>query len=166
MQRLINGKRFVVGLATAVLMMAAPALVRADGLDNLVAVDNLPDVVLDKAKEVAPGVDWLVAFEFKDATVGTYYRIGGKDSGEHLVTAIISKKGVVAAVRTEVEPEDVPEVVTSALKAKAPGFKATKVETVGKTTAKVLYYRFEGENAGGEVVMGVGADGKKVFRDE
>lgn len=166
MQRLISGKRFVVGLAAAVLMLAAPALVRADGLDNLVAVDNLPEMVLDKAKEAAPGVDWLVAFEFKDATVGKYYKIGGKDKAERFVTAVVSQKGVVAAVRTEIDAADAPAVVSAALLEKEPGFQANKVEAVGKTTAKVIYYRFEGQDAGVDKVMGVSADGKKVMRDE
>ena len=164
MRRLINDERFVAGLAAAVLMLAAPALVRAEGLDNLVAVDNLPEVVLDKAKAAAPGVDWLVAFQFPDEQVGTFYKVGGKDKSERFVTAVVSKKGLVAEVRTEIEASDVPEAVSTALRAKAPGFQANKVEAAGKTTAKVIYYRFEGQDGGTDMVWGVGADGKKVSK--
>ena len=160
MNRCIGGKR----VAAAVLLLAAVGA-RADGLDNLVSLKGVPESVMKTAGDAAPKVEWLVAARIGDGKHGVWYRLTGKGADGRTVSVTAHAGGTLADVRIDLPPTEAPAAVVDALKAEAPDFRPRKIEAVGRTTAKAMFYRFEGDNGDGWAAMLVSADGRTVKKE-
>jgi hypothetical protein len=144
------------------LLAAAPAVAQQP---EDVGISQVPGVVMSGAGKAAPSMEWLFAFKYKilgDNKEG--YELVGKDLAKRNVVLMIFADGKVVDIRTEIQADEVPKVVSDALKANKPDFTPKVYKAVGTKENETLYYRFEGELPGGKkTVMIVRTDGKKVL---
>jgi hypothetical protein len=129
------------------------------GENTLVGLRDVPDVVRQAADQDAPDVKWV--FGVKDGN--GWYKLVGKDSTKHLVEFFTSPEGKDSYVHIEVSVDEVPPVVSAALKAKMPDFEPKKVQACGLDAKTITSYRFQGEEfQGGNAGVYVSVSGKKV----
>jgi hypothetical protein len=151
-----------IALAVALVCgLAVPA--RGQSLNNLIPKSEVPAVVMTAADKTSPGAKWLIAKKWVEDGK-PYYGLLGRDARDRLVQFMAGANGEVGDLRVTIPFAEVPAVVRNALKAQAPAFKADKAQEVGQKAGTVLYYRFEGEAAGGKKsVLIASPDGKRVL---
>jgi uncharacterized protein YpmB len=147
--------------------IAASVCVQARGAADEKKIDlaKVPAVVRQAAEKAAPGVKFTAAS--KETEKGkTTYELEGRNAQDREVTVEVTAAGKVLEVETEIELNEVPKVVSNALKAKMPGFQAIEASTIHKD-GKLVWYGFEGKNAKGEELdVLVSPDGKTVKEDD
>jgi hypothetical protein len=120
---------------------------------NLTGLRTVPEAVRQEADRAVPNMKWLVAF--KDNT--SYFKLVAKNALGRLVEFVSNAEGKDATVNTELSLDEVPSVVSSALKERKPYFQPKRVYKCCTTNGELLVYRFEG----GAVIY-VSPSGKKV----
>ncbi len=146
-----------VGLMVGMLLVVVVGGVQADY--TLVGLSDVPAVVRQAADQDAPDVKWV--FGVKDAN--GWYKLVGRDSTKHHVEFLTSPEGKDSCVRTEISVDEVPPVVSAALKAKMPDFEPKKIQACGLDAKTIASYRFQGEEyQGGNAGVYVSVSGKKV----
>jgi hypothetical protein len=135
------------------------------GFDGeLTPLSKLPAVVRQAAEDAAPEVKWVIAFKFQGTK--PWFRLGGNDARKRFIMVKVDSDGKLGWFFTELQPEEVPEVVRKALKAKMPTFTPKRHEGASKDAKTFEVYRFEGEMPKGkkEVVL-VTPNGMRVMTE-
>jgi hypothetical protein len=154
--------------------LALTALIAVPALGDLGAVDvaEIPFAVRRAADKAAPACTWTKAVALAKrsqasdvkgpATKFGIYQLSGRNREGRETEAVVTARGKVLEVRTEIPCDDVPKVVADAFKAQSRGLKPTDVKSVA-VRGEILWYQFKGKNAlGREVVILVSADGEMV----
>jgi hypothetical protein len=130
-----------------------------DWVESALCLADLPKAVADVVKGL-PDLLW----DSGNQTVSegeTTYELYGSDLEDRDVTLSIDADGR-ASLRTELELDDVPAVVSNALKTSLPNFTPDSVVSVSEG-GKVITYEFEGDGLDNdETKVSVSADGKTV----
>jgi hypothetical protein len=130
-----------------------------DWVESALSLADLPKVVADVVNTL-PDLLW----DSGNQTVSegeTTYELYGSDLEDRDVTLSIEADGR-ASLRTELELEDVPAVVSNALKASQPRFTPDSVVSISEG-GKVVTYEFDGDGLDNdETQVSVSADGKTV----
>jgi hypothetical protein len=152
-------------LAIGVWVLALAATARAD-LKNLVSIKDLPQAVKMAADKAAPGVDWTIARKSVEGGKDYYFVMGReKENKKRLVVYVGGEDGKVSYVRVTVPMNDVPEIVTQAMKKKNPRFKVIEAQATGATVEKIVGYRLIGRSGSVSATYMVSTDGKRAFRE-
>lgn len=143
------------------LVLGASGTARADNQNKFVAYSNLPASVKNAANKAVSNANWLLAVQRPDG----WYAILGRDKTNHLVEFRYEPAKSRGYFRTVITESEVPAVAMSALKARCPNFRPSKIHAVGIDSKKIQGYRFEGLGleANNNCVY-VGTDGQKVFQ--
>lgn len=138
--------------------MTLNAGVRVEAVETVLSVNDLPKPLADVLKPLTE-VKWREATA--TASDGeTRYHAHGTDSKDHELRVSLSIDGRLT-VRTVLHLDEVPAIVSDALKAKRPLFLAASVESVARQG--VVTYVFEGdEQDDEEMKISVSSDGKMV----
>jgi len=159
-------RRIPVSVGTA-FGLTAFACLQARGAFDEQKIDlaKVPAVVRQAAEKAAPGVKFTQAT--KETEEGkTTYSLEGKNAQNRDVTVEVTPDGKVLEVETEIEMNEVPKIVSSALKAKMPTFLPVEASTIHKD-GKLVWYAFEGKDEkGAELDVLVSPDGKTVKLDD
>jgi hypothetical protein len=127
-------------------------------VETALDLNDLPKPLADVLRSL-PGAKWNKAAEKTDEGETTLEAIG-TDSKGHEVTVSVTSDGR-SKVRTELELDEVPSVVSGALKAKRPMFRPSSVASVSDQGN--LVYVFNGkENEDEEIEVSVSSDGKTI----
>jgi hypothetical protein len=150
---------------SVVCVLALAVTARAD-LKNLVPIKDVPAATLKAADRAAPGVQWVIARKSVERGKDYFFILGRETAGKRrLILFIGSDDGKVGYVRVTVPLAEVPEVVTRALKAAHPDFRATEAQATGATVRQIVGYRFEGRTGSGSAIFLVSNNGKKIIRE-
>jgi hypothetical protein len=141
--------------------------VRADGTVDEVSTEvepaDVPKKVTAALLAAVPGFKADAAYEARTDGKVTRYDFEGTDAQGRAVDADVSADGEVGEVSTEVPLAGVPKVVSAALAARMPRFKATAAYEV-RAEGKVVRYDFDGRRPRDQdgITVSVSADGKTV----
>lgn len=130
--------------------------VRVEVVETALDLKDLPGPLAEVLRPLA-GAKWSKATA--KAGEGTTYEAVGTDAKGHELTVTIEDDGR-STVRTELELDEVPPVVSVALKAGLPAFRPGSVAMVAEQGAVV--YLFEGRKEDEEIRVSVSPDGKTV----
>ena len=149
-----------IGLAAGLVWIASA---RADS-EAPIALAKVPAVVVESARQAAPGVKLEKAV--KSVEEGkTYYDLIGRDAQGREIDVELTASGQVLGVGTEVPMASVPKIVLSALKTKSKGMRFTEAEIV-TLNGRLIAYRLSGRNSqGDDVEATVSPDGRAVEID-
>jgi hypothetical protein len=132
--------------------------VRVQLVEIALDLNDLPKSLADVLRSL-PGAKWNKATEKTDEGETTLEAIG-TDAKNHEVTVSVTSDGR-SKVRTALELNEVPSVVSDALKAKLPMFRPNSVASVADQGN--LAYVFNGkEDEDKEIEVSVSADGKTI----
>jgi hypothetical protein len=132
--------------------------VRIESVETVLDLKDLPKPLADLIRSVG-GAQWRKAAE-KAGGEETTYEATGTDAKGHELTASVTSDGR-ATVRTALRLDEVPSIVSDALRAKRPAFRPTSVASVAEQG--MVLYVFEGEEREGEgIEVSVSPDGKTV----
>jgi hypothetical protein len=132
----------------------------AKGGPTVVDLDDVPAPARRAAAMAVPGGTWRLAYKMPDAG---WYKFVGEDVDKHTVEFFADPKGQASYIRAAISRNEVPTEVWSALEAKVPGFRPTKIEACGPSIHRISVYRFQGEGYQGvNAGIYVREDGGKV----
>ncbi|PQA85738.1 PepSY-like domain-containing protein [Hyphococcus luteus] len=138
------------------LAFCAPAFAQ-DGTE--IAMEDVPDLVLDTAMNTAPGVDFdRVSIEVENGVA--IYEFEAKDHNGCHIEIDVTEDGRLEEIEMEVSMEDVPEAVATTLQREAPGFRADYIELSVRDGGGVYVYEFEGDVDGAAVDIEIAENGE------
>lgn len=142
----------LIGMSIAVLFVVSPALAAEEAKVELSAV---PKAVMDTAMKEVSGFKATTAnSEMEDGK--TVYEIQGTADGKK-VEVDVMEDGTLDEVETETEMGALPGAVTTAVMAKMPNFKASKIEESRRSAG--TYYEIEGMDGSNKMDIEIMADG-------
>jgi hypothetical protein len=159
----LNRRRIVFALAAG----SFAAGLRLPGETAAGATDEsdlakVPAKVKEAASKAVPGARWTGASRNSEDGAVTY-ELEGQDSDDNDVWVELTADARVNEVGTEIDSDQVPAVVTAALKKRFPRF-ATSENYAVRQGGKVIRYDFDGKRPRDkeEVTVSVSPDGKTV----
>ena len=129
-------------------------------VETVLSVTDLPTAVVDILKSL-PQVKWTDASEIVEDGV-THYEVSGSDLRDRESDATVTPDGSESTLRTERELNEVPAVVSDALRARFPEFRPELVMSVTENGKLVGYAFLKGERDDEEMEVFVSVDGKMV----
>jgi hypothetical protein len=160
------------GLPLAALVVAlpftltVPATVKGSDALDPAALPREVRGALDWAARTYPqpldGARWSAAYRLEGSNHPVYQVQGTNARGNKIEAEVTSAGRVVEVEEHGVPLDEVPAVVTAALKAGRPGFAPTRVEAVYQAQqSRPVCYGFEGQGADGKKIeVYLSADGK------
>ena len=133
-----------------------------------IKLTQLPDVVRKAADKAVPKAKWESASKETEDNKEFWYEIEGTDTKGRYIHISVYADGKIDELSTEIQPKDVPKVVSTALTTKFPRFKASAIYEVRNAQIKLDRFDFTGQRPKDkmEIVISVSPDGKKVEVDE
>lgn len=136
------------------------------GDNKQVEIREVPEKLLNAAREAVPGAEWTRAeanYDLGKHPSLMVYEIAGKKDGKE-VEADIRADGSVEEVEEVIDMKDVPKPAVDLLNSEYPEFKATKVERSTRpyrSGRKAIWYEFKGTTKeGAPLDVEVTEDGK------
>ncbi len=133
-------------------------------VETVLSVTDLPKIVVDVLKTL-PQVKWTDATEKVEDGITTY-EVSGSDLRDRESDAKVSVDGGESTLRTELELNEVPAVVSDALKVSFPEFHPESIMSVTENGKLVGYAFLKGEADDEEMEVFVSVDGKIVKVDD
>jgi len=133
-------------------------------VETVLSVTDLPKIVVDVLKTL-PHVKWTDATEKVEDGITTY-EVSGSDLRDRESDAKVSVDGGESTLRTELEPNEVPAVVSDALKVSFPEFHPESIMSVTENGKLVGYAFLKGEADDEVMEVFVSVDGKIVKVDD
>jgi hypothetical protein len=126
---------------------------------KLTSLGAVPEAARKEADRAVPYTKWLLAFKEETG----YFKLFARNAQGRQVEFVCDAQGKDATVRTEISFDEVPSVVSSALKQQKPYFQPTKVHKWCDVEGKIQVYRFQGAGfERGDDGIYVSPNGKKV----
>ncbi len=145
-------------LLLTALLFCAPAHAQDE---TEIAMEDVPDIVLDMAMNTAPGVDFdRVSIEIENGVV--IYEFEAKDHNGCHIEIDVTEDGQLEEIEMEIAMADVPPAVAATLEKEAPGFRAEYVELSVRDGGGVYVYEFEGDIDGAPVDIEIAESGALV----
>jgi hypothetical protein len=123
-----------------------PATVEAEQ-GEVIGIHGVPPQIKQVAEGMVTNANWFIAWNFKNGGK-PFYRLLGRDSRNHQLTADVWADGRPFRVKTYIGVAHLPEAVRTALKTKQPQFKPSDESlaacSVGVNDREVFHYRIEG----------------------
>ena len=133
-------------------------------VETVLSVTDLPKMVVDILKTL-PQVKWTDATETVEDGITTY-EVSGSDLRDRESSAKITGDAGESTLRTELEINEVPAVVSDALKARFPEFHPESIMSVTENGKLTGYAFLKGEADDEEMEVFVSVDGKIVKVDD
>ena len=108
-----------------------------------VALSNLPEVIRKAADSAVPNAKWNKAVKETDGK-DNWYDIEGVDSKGRYVCVTVEPNGDIEEIETEINLQDTPKKIMTALRDRLPNFKISAVYEIRDDEKKILRYDFEG----------------------
>lgn len=123
-----------------------------------IAMEDVPEIVLDTALNTAPGVDFdRVSIEVDDGV--TIYEFEAKDHNGCHIEIDVTEDGQLEEIEMEIAMENVPPAVAATLEREAPRFRAAYIELSIRDGGGVYVYEFEGDIDGAAVDIEIAENG-------
>jgi hypothetical protein len=164
-----DSHHWVLALAVTALM-AAPA----SGDYKAVELREVPAAVRHAAEKAAPACTWTKAAGLAKSSPASAvrarekkysaYRLSGKTREGRETEAVVTARGDVLEIRTEIPMDEVPQTVADAYKGQSKDFKSAEVESIA-TRGQIAWYEFKGKNSLGKAaVILVSANGETAMQ--
>lgn len=124
-----------------------------------IAMEDVPDIVLETAMITAPGVDFdRVSIEIENGVA--IYEFEAKDHNGCHIEIDVTEDGQLEEIEMEIAMADVPPAVAATLEREAPGFRAAYIELSVRDGGGVYVYEFEGDVDGAAVDIEIAENGE------
>lgn len=124
-----------------------------------IAIDDVPEKVLDTAIRTAPGVTFdRVSIETENGV--SIYEFEATDHAGRHIEIDVTENGDLEEIEMEHDFDDLPDVVAATLNDTVPGFEPDYVEFSVRQTAPIYVYEFDGSYEGRPVDIEIAEDGE------
>ena len=127
-----------------------------------IAMEDVPENVLDVALNTAPGVEFeRVSIEVENGVV--IYEFEAKDHKGCHIEIDVTEDGQLEEIEMEIAMDEVPQAVAATLERTAPGFRAEYIELSVRDGGAAFVYEFEGNIDGAPVDIEIAENGALIF---
>ena len=147
----------------ALALSCGPALAQ-DSVEEIIDLSEVPEAAMTAARAAAGDVELTVG---NTETEGgkTVYELRGRMTDGMTLEVDVFADGTIEEVEREIDPAEVPKAVMEAVRAKYPGFRASRVEA-NERDGQLVEYNIEGQAGGTTFDVEVTADGSDVSGTE
>lgn len=127
-----------------------------------IALEDVPENILDTAIRTAPGVTFdRVSIEEENGIL--IYEFEAKDHDGRHIEIDVTEDGELEEIEMEFDFDALPEAVAATLNETVPGFVPDYVEFSVRQTAPVYVYEFDGSYEGRPVDIEIAEDGELLI---
>ena len=157
-------RRTTIAAGIAALALSCGPALAQDSVEEIIDLSEVPEAAMTAARAAAGDVELTVGNTETEGSK-TVYELRGRMTDGMMLEVDVFADGTIEEVEREIDPAEVPKAVMEAVRAKYPGFRASRVEANVRDD-QVVEYNIEGQAGGTTFDVEVTADGSDVSGTE